>query len=132
MKESVVVGGLELGKTLQVIRQRCQHRGNSSVGENGSLTDISLPLLPISPLIRCTNTKAAVHMRMYKCANSSTPTHFLKSVKKAACSTHRLAARRVSASVSHAKKAGKKIYWMCTFLLPGTVMRCWSGEIIKI
>lgn len=76
------VRGQESEKRLQVIRHYCQHRGNSSVGANGSLTDISLSPLPISPLIRCANTKAGVRIRMYKHANSCTPTHFLKRVKK--------------------------------------------------
>lgn len=72
---------------LQVIRQCCQHQGNSSVGENGSLTDMLVSLLPISLLIRYTNIKAGVQMCMSKCVNSCTPPHFLKSVENspAAC-----------------------------------------------
>lgn len=42
MKESVGGDRSQKKKRLQVIRQYCQHQGNSSVGENGSLTDISL------------------------------------------------------------------------------------------
>lgn len=72
---------------LQVIRQCCQRRGNSSMGENGSLTGIPPPpFLPTSPLISCADTEAGAYVRMYKRANSSTPTHFLRSVKKAAFS----------------------------------------------
>lgn len=76
------------------------------MGENGSLTDISLSLLPISPLIRRGNTKDGVHARMYKHANSCTPTRSLKRVKNLpAARIDYLPA--VSAQVSDAEKAGK-------------------------
>lgn len=106
MKEPVGGGQESEKKRLQVIRQYCQHQGSSSVGENGSMTDISLSLLPISPLIRCGNTKDGVHIRMYTHANSCTPTRFLRRVKNLpAARIDYLPA--VSAQVSDAEKAGK-------------------------